>query len=94
LRETEWLSEDNSVTAEAKYLHWCESFNKVMDKLMPIKPMRVRKRDVPFLTAEWKMAIRMKCRSAKRYNKNKTEENREIMKAWRNKATRLRRIAV
>lgn len=61
---------------------------------MPIKSMRVRKRDVPYMTAEWKMAIRRKRRSAKRYNKNKTEENWEIMKAWRNKATRLRRIAI
>ena len=61
---------------------------------MPIKSTRVRKRDVPYMTAEWRMAIRMKRRSAKRYNKNKTEENRGIMKVWRNEASRLRRIAI
>ena len=36
----------------------------------------------------------MKRRSAKRYNKNKTEENRGIMKVWRNEASSLRRIAI
>ena len=61
---------------------------------MPIKPMRVRKRNVPYMTAEWKIAIRMKRRSAKRYKKNKTEENRGIMKLWRNEVTHLRRIAI
>ena len=61
---------------------------------MPIKSTRVRKRDVPYMTAEWRMAIRMKRRSAKRYNKNKTEENRGIMKVWRNEASSLRRIAI
>ena len=41
LRATEWLSEDNSVTAEAKYSHWCESFNKLMDKHIPNKAMEL-----------------------------------------------------
>ena len=41
LRATEWLSEYNSVTAEAKYSHWCGSFNKLMDKHLPNKAMEL-----------------------------------------------------
>ena len=48
---------------------------------MPNKSMTVHEtEDVPFMTTEWKAAIRMKRRSAKKYNKNKTEKNLASMK--------------
>ena len=50
--------------------------------------MRVRAVDVPYMPLEWKKAIRKKKkkRYAKRYARNPTEENRELMKTWRNNA--------
>ena len=56
--------------------------------------MRVRAKDVPYMTLEWKKATRKKRRYAKRYVRNPTEENRELMKTMRNIATRLRRRAI
>ena len=46
------------------------------------------------MTFEWKKAIRKKRRYAKRYARNPTEENRGLMKTWRNTATRLWRRAI
>jgi len=46
------------------------------------------------MTFEWKKAIRKKKRYAKRYARNPTEENRGLMKTWRNTATRLWRRAI
>ena len=56
--------------------------------------MRVRANDVPYMTLECKKAIRKKTRHAKRYARNPTEENRELMKTWRKNAIRLRRRAI
>ena len=56
--------------------------------------MRVRAKDVPYMTLEWKKAVKNKRRYAKRYARNPTEENRELMKTMRNIATRLRRRAI
>ena len=72
LRDCEGLLNKELASAEEKYSNWSEALHKVMDKHMPIKSMRVRKKDIPFMTTEWKAAIRMKHRSAKKYNKNKT----------------------
>ena len=49
----------------AKYLKECFPYLSVKST----KTMRVRQKDVPYMTAEWKAAIRIKCRSAKQYNK-------------------------
>ena len=58
-----------------------------------LKKMRVRAVDVLYMTLEWKKAMRRKRRYAKRYART-TEENRELMKTWRNTATRLRRRSI
>ena len=50
--------------------------------------------DVPYMTLEWKKAIRKKRRFARRYARNPTEENQRLSKMWRNTATRLRRRAI
>ena len=56
--------------------------------------MRVRDKDVPFMTSEWKRAIRAKRRAAAKYLKNKTQENWELKRKARNEATKQRRIAI
>ena len=50
--------------------------------------------DVPYTMLEWKKAVRKKRRFARRYARNPTEENRDLMKTWRNTATRLRWRAI
>ena len=39
---------------------WKTIFERVLDKHMPEKKMRVRQKDVPYMTDDWKMAIRKK----------------------------------
>lgn len=46
------------------------------------------------MTSEWKKAIRKKRMCAKKFSRNKTKENLELMKTWRNRATRLRRRTI
>ena len=94
LGDCEWLLNNELASTEEKYSNWSEVLNKVMDKHMPIKSMRIREKDFPFMTTEWKAAIRMKRGGAKKYHKNKTKENLDLMKKWRNNDTRLRRTAI
>ena len=61
---------------------------------MPTKRMRFRKVDVPYMTPEWKRAIKMKRKFAKQYAQSRTEENWELKRIWRNKATNYRRKAI
>ena len=61
---------------------------------MPTKRMRFRKVDVPYMTPEWKRAIKMKRKFAKQYAQSRTEENWELKRIWRNKATGYRRKAI
>lgn len=56
--------------------------------------MRVRESDAPYLTREWKVAIRMKRKYSKRHTKLQTEESDQLRRKWRNRATRLRRNAI
>ena len=66
----------------------------MLDKHMPLKSMRVREKDVPYITAEWKQAIRKKRKFAKRHKILQTEERLAEMRKWINAATRIRRRAI
>ena len=68
--------------------------NAILNDLAPIKTMRVRDTDVPFMTSEWKRAIRAKRRATAKFLKNKTQENWELKRKARNEATKQRRIAI
>ena len=61
---------------------------------MPIKKLRVREKGVPYITREWKEAIRKKRKYAKRHQKLQTEESDQLRKQWRNIATSIRRKAI
>ena len=60
----------------------------ILQEHLPMKKMKVRARDVPFMTSGWKSAIRAKRKFAKRYSQNKTPQNLELKRKSRNKATR------
>ena len=55
---------------------------------------RVRDKDVPYMTPEWKSAIRAKRKANAKYLKNKTQETWELRRKTRNEATKQRRIAI
>ena len=74
--------------------YWNTLLSSIINDHTPLKKMRVRAVDVPYMTLEWKKATRKKRRYAKRYARNPTEENRGLMKTWRNNATRPQRRAI
>ena len=61
---------------------------------MPIKKLRVREKDTPYIIREWKEAIRKKRKYAKYHKKLQTEESDQLRKKWRNIATGIRRKAI
>ena len=67
---------------------------EVVDEHMPWKRMRVRDGDVPYMTTEWKEAIRRRRKALRRFHKTKAPEDWELHKKLRNDATRLRRKAI
>ena len=48
---------------------WNLLINDILDELAPIKSMRVRDNDVPYMTSEWKSAIRAKRKATSKYLK-------------------------
>ena len=75
--------------------NYCKAlFDSILETHTPMRKMRVRQVDVPYMTMEWKQAIRRKRKYAKKYARNKTNENWELKKKWRNEATKCRRRAI
>ena len=68
--------------------------NDILNDLAPIKTMRVRDKDVPFMTSEWERAIRAKCKATAKFQKNRTQENWELKPKAKTEATKQRRIAI
>ena len=68
--------------------------SSIVNTHMPTKKMRVRAQDVPYMTKEWKGAIRAKRRAARKYLTEQTSENWEARWITRSEATRLWRKAI
>ena len=47
-------------SVDEQYDIWKTIFESVLDKHMPKKKMRVRDKDIPYMTEEWKKAIKNK----------------------------------
>ena len=88
------LKLDNTKPIDEQYKLWYTEVINVLDNHMPLTRMRVREKDVPYITTEWKQAIRKKRKFAKRHKKLQTEESLAEMRKWRNAATRIRRRAI
>ena len=54
----------------------------------------MRAKDVPYMTPAWTKATRAKRRFSKRFSQNKTPEDFELKRQWRNEATKQSRIAI
>ena len=74
--------------------YWKTLMKDIVDECFPLKKMRVRYEDVPYMTTSWKNAIRAKRRAAAKYYKDKSAHNWEVKQRCRNEATRQRRIAI
>ena len=94
LASAPWTVGETFDAIEDQYGTWKTIFESVLDKHMPKKKMRVRQKDVPYMTEEWKMAIRNKRKYAQLFAQNRTLENWELKKKWRNLATKERRRAI
>lgn len=68
--------------------------NDILDEVAPMKRMRVRYKDVPYMISDRKNAIRAKRKATARYLKNKTRENWKLKRRTRNAATKQRRMAI
>ena len=73
---------------------WNALMNNILDEVAPAKKMRVRGKDVPYMTNQWKSAIRAKRKANDKYLRKKTPENWEFRRKARNEATKQRRIAI
>ena len=65
-----------------------------MDEHLSQKRMRVREKDVPYMTAEWKRAIKNKRKYGQVCPKLRSPENWENKRKWGNLATKERRKAI
>ena len=88
------VTEKNVTEVDKLYDNWYTELMRIVDKHLPLKRVKARKIDVPYITGEWKEAIRKKRKYAKKFSQSKTKDNMELMKKWRNNATRLRRKAI
>ena len=89
-----WHVGDIFSNSDEKYDYWRALFESIVDKHAPMKKKRVREKDIPYMTAEWKQAIRNKRKYAVLFAKNRTVENLELKKKYRNIATQERRNAI
>ena len=88
LANTPWTVGETLNAIVDQYDAWKTIFESVLDKYTPKKKMRVRQKDVPRMTEEWQMAIRNKRKYAQLFAQNRTRENWELKRKWRNLATK------
>lgn len=79
--------DDKLYTFEQLYLD-------ILDEHAPLKQIHSRGKQVPYLTEEWRKAIRHHNKLWKIFTRGRTDENYEQYKCQRNKCTSLRRKAI
>ena len=62
---------------EDQLFYWNTLMKNIVDEHAPVKTMRVRDHDVPYMTTKWKNAIRAKRKAEAKYRQNKTAANYE-----------------
>lgn len=75
-------------STDYQYSYWSTLLNSILNDHAQLKMMRVRAKDVPYMTLEWRRAIRRKRIFVKRYTRNPTAENLLLKNRWRNEATK------
>ena len=74
--------------------YWNTLLTNIIDECLPSKKMRVRTKDVPYMTSNWKNAIRAKRKALANYYRDKSNFNWDKLRKCRNEATRQRRRAI
>ena len=69
-------------------------FLGVLNEHAPIKQTMIRGNQVPYMTEQWRRAIRHRNKLWKKFTRNRTDENYEAYKTQRNTCTSLRRKAI
>ena len=86
-----WHVGDIFSSVDDKYDYWNGLFESVVNLHAPLKSKRVREKDIPYMTQEWKKALREKRKYAIKFAKDRTAENFELKRKYRNIAIRERR---
>ena len=94
LSEVPWHVGDIFDDLDDRVYFWNTMMNSVIDEHLPAKKMRVRAKEVPHMTTNWKNAIRAKRRALANYLNNKSDLNWEKLRKCRNEATWERRKAI
>ena len=89
---TSWHVGEMFDCVEDCYDYWIKLLRTTLQEHLPVKKMKFRAKGVPYMTTAWKSAIRAERKFAKKYSQNKTLENLELKRKWRNDATRQRRM--
>ena len=71
--------------------HWYALFESIARNHTPLKRKRVPDKDVPYMTLTWKKAITNKTKYAIQFANNRTPENLELKRKYRNIARRERK---
>lgn len=58
---------------DGRYAYWDTLLKSIVNEHLPIGDIKVRDNDVPYMTKEWKNAIKAKRRFSKKYSKSPTE---------------------
>ena len=65
-------------TADDKVGFWEVLMASIVDEHLPVKKIRFRPQDVPYMSHEWKNAIRAKLRTARKYGKDQQGKTGKI----------------
>ena len=58
---------------DGRYAYWYTLLKSIVNEHLPIGDIKVRDNDVPYMTKEWKNAIKAKTRFSKKYSKSPTQ---------------------
>ena len=94
LADAPWQVGDIFTNTDDQYDYWKGLFESILNKHAPFKKKRVREKDIPYMTDAWKKAIRNKRKYAILFAKDRTPENFELKRRFRNIATKERRKAI
>ena len=87
LSEAPWHVGEVFNDLEDQVSYWSTLMTNITDENLPLKKMRVRAKDVPYMTTNWKNAIRAKRRALATYQNDKSDSNWAELRKWRNEAT-------
>ena len=88
LSNTPWHMGDIFTEIDHRIDYWNGLMNYITNYHAPTRRKRMRGNDVPYMTSDWKKAIRKKRLFAKLYAKDKTEEKFKLKRKYRNLATK------